>query len=129
MIQRLVSTKLLACATFLALSIMNCRTDGLTRPCPVYMANHSSLTVWVQVSHTEDLNEDVVENYYMDGGDSLFLFYYPEDYSFWLWGWLDDVRAADTSCFINYPVEIEVPGKTLLVLEDSLGEPVLRVLH
>jgi len=129
MTQRLVAMKLMACATFLALGLMSCHTDDSTRPCPVYMANHSTLTLWLEVSQTREFDENTVQDYYLDVSDSLFLGYFPSGYSFWLWGSVNDVRAADTSRFIESPVEVEVSGTTLLALDDSLGKPVLRVLH
>jgi hypothetical protein len=129
MMRRPVGTKLLACTAFLALGLMSCHTDDSTRPCPVYMANHSTLTLWIEVSQTREFDENTVQDYTLDVSDSLFLGYFPNGYSFWLWGWVDDVRAADTSRFIEGPVEIEVSGMTTLYLDDSLGEPVLRVFH
>jgi hypothetical protein len=129
MTQRLVAMKLVACATFLALGFMSCHTDDSTRPSPVYLANHSTLTLWIEVSQTREFDENTVQDYSLNVSDSLFLGYFPNGYSFWLWGLVDDARAADTSRFIEYPVEVAVSGKTLLTLDDSLGEPVLRVFH
>ncbi len=93
------------------------------------MANHSTLTLWIDVSQTREFDENTVQDYYLDVSDSLFLGYFPDGYSFLLWGLVDEVQAADTSRFIEYPVEVEVSGKTLLMLDDSQGEPVLTVLH
>jgi hypothetical protein len=129
MMRRLVGMKFLARTTFLALGLMSCHTDDSMRPCPVYMANHGTLTLWIEVSQTREFDENTVQDYFLDVSDSLFLGYFPNRYSFWLWGEVSDVRAADTSRFIEYPVEVEVSGKTILYLDDSLGEPVLRVLH
>jgi hypothetical protein len=129
MLRKLIGIVVPAYTAFLVLAFVRCDPDKSTLPCPVYMANHSALTLWIEVSLTREFNENTTQFYYLDVSDSLFLGYFPNEYSFWLWGAVDDVRAADTSCFINYPVEVEVSGKTLLVLDDSLGEPVLTVLH
>jgi hypothetical protein len=129
MMRSLVGTKLLAYTAFLALGLMSCHADDSTRPCPVYMANHSTFTLWVEVSQTREFDENTTQFYHMGVSDSLFLGYFPNEYSFWLWGGVDDIRVADTSRFIEYPVEVEVSGTTLLTLDDSLGKPVLRVLH
>jgi len=127
--RRLVGTKLLVCTAFFALGFVRCDSDKSTLPCPVYVSNHSTLPLWVEVSQTREFDENTTQDYHLDVSDSLFLGYFPNGYSFWLWGWVDDVRAADTSRFIDVPVEVDVAGKTILYFDDSLSEPVLRVLH
>jgi hypothetical protein len=121
-------TKLMVCAAFLVLGLVSCNTED-SIPCPVYMSNHSGYRLCIEISQTQEFCEDTEVFYHLDDSDSLFLGYFPNGYSFWLWGWVDDARAADTSRFIEDPVEIGVSGKTTLYLDDSLGEPVLRVFH
>ncbi|MBM3331252.1 hypothetical protein FJY68_05280 [candidate division WOR-3 bacterium] len=113
---------------FLALALVNCHTQD-PMPCPVYMANQSGYSLCIEISQTQEFCECTEVFYFMDDSDSLFLGYYPDGYAFWLWGWIEEDRDADTTFSIDYPVHVTVAGRTLLLLDDSLGVPVLRVVH
>ena len=119
---------LLVCAVLLVLGFTGCHTEDST-PYPVYMTNHSGYRLCIEISQTQEFCEDTEVFYYLDDSDSLFLGYYPDGYAFWLWGWAEETRSADTTCYIDDFVHVTVAGKTLLLLDDSLGQPVLRVIH
>ncbi len=119
---------LLVCSEVLVLGLINCHADN-AMPCPVYMANHSGYRLWIEISQTQEFCEDTEVFYFLDDSDSLFLGYYPRGNSFWLWGEPDEPRPADTASYIFDMVHVSVTGKTLLLLDDSLGQPVLGVIH
>jgi hypothetical protein len=121
-------TKVLAFTASIAVGLVSCHSE-VSVPCPVYMVNHSGYRLCVEISQTQEFCEDTEVFYYLDDSDSLSLGYYPRGYSFWLWGWRDEPRAADTTSHIDDLVHVSITGKTLLLLTDSLGEPVLRVVH
>ena len=121
-------TMLPVCAVLLVLGFTGCHTEDFA-PCPVYMSNHSGHSLQIEISQTKEFCEGTEVIYYLDDSDSLFLGYYPDGYAFWLWGWAEENRAADTTCYIDDLVHVTVAGKTLLLLDDSLGKPVLRVIH
>lgn len=121
-------TMVLVCAVLLVLGFIGCHTED-SAPCPVYMSNHSGYSLEIEVSQTREFCEDTQVSYYLDDSDSLFLGYYPDGYAFWLWGRAEKARTADTTYLIDDFVPVTVAGKTLLLLEDSLGKPVLRVIY
>jgi hypothetical protein len=110
------------------LGFTGCHTEDST-PCPVYMSDHSGYSLCIEVSQTREFCEGTEVFYYLDDSDSLLLGYYPDGYAFRLWGRAEEARTADTTCYIDDLVHVTVAGKTLLLLEDSLGKPVLRVIH
>ena len=122
------ATVLPVCAVLLVLGFIGCHTEDHA-PCPVYMSNHSGYSLQIEVSQTREFCECTEVFYYLDDSDSLFLGYYPDGYAFWVRGWAEEARTADTTCYIDDLVHVTVTGKTLLLLEDSLGEPVLRVIN
>jgi hypothetical protein len=68
--------------------------------------------------------------FYLPWHDSAFVGYFPKGTVLWVRGDVDRIQASDTSCFDGEPVSVTVSRKTTFYfLDDSLGEPVLRVIQ
>jgi hypothetical protein len=127
MLRRPIPTKLLSCTALLALSFVSCQTDN---PCPVYVTNHSSHYPLVEVSQ-DSLFENYEQAFLLIPQDSAFVGYFPKGTVLWLQGYPDHGgQTCDTSIFAGVPVAVTILRKTtFLFVDDSLGDPVMRVIQ
>jgi hypothetical protein len=123
---RQISARHVPCIAILALVLVSCHADN---PCPVSMTNHSSHALSVDIGQ-DSIFEMYYQEFYLISPDSGFVGYYPKGTVLWLNGGTADVRTADTSLLGESPVGVTIVGKTtFLFLDDSLGEPVLRIVR
>jgi hypothetical protein len=119
---------LLVCTALFAPALVGCHADN---PCPVYVTNHSSHYPLVEVSQ-DSLFEVDGQAFLLIPKDSAFVGYFPRGTVLWLQGDPDHGGGltCDTSIFAGVPVAVAILRKTtFLFVDDSLGEPILRVIQ
>ncbi|MBM3331253.1 hypothetical protein FJY68_05285 [candidate division WOR-3 bacterium] len=127
MLRLTMQVRLGICSLLLALVLAGCRYND---PCPVYVTNHSSHTPLLEVAQ-DSLFETDWQAFLLIPQDSAFVGYFPRGTVLWLEGQPDHSRvASNTSIFGGVPVAITILRKTtFLFVDDSLGDPVLRVIQ